>query len=92
MISTEPRSEAAAEPATRLPDAAAWSPAGVRGEDLASDLRDYRGGRLGWADVERGILLSGPSGSGKSAFAAEVAAKAGVDLVLASGAPGDAGA
>lgn len=44
-------------------EAAAW------GHALAIDMADYRAGRITWADVDRGIVLIGPPGVGKSIFA-----------------------
>lgn len=43
--------------------------AGRWGLDLARDLQEFRAGRLRWRDVDRGVLLSGPIGSGKTTFA-----------------------
>lgn len=46
-----------------LGEAAEWAKA------LARDLQDYRAGRILWRDVDRGALLSGPPGCGKTTFA-----------------------
>lgn len=49
-----------------LGEAAEW------GRSLAMDLDDYRAGRIGWGDVDRGALVSGPPGTGKTTFALAV--------------------
>ena len=54
------------------------------GMRVARDLRAFGEGRLPWADVDGGCLLSGPPGCGKSLFARALAATAGVPLVAGS--------
>lgn len=46
-----------------LGDVAKW------GLSLAKDIRDYRNGTISWADVDRGVLVSGAPGTGKTLFA-----------------------
>ncbi|WP_161974252.1 AAA family ATPase [Rhizobium deserti] len=53
---------------------------------LARDLADWKAGRIGWDDVDRGVLLSGPPGSGKTTYAAALAVTCGVPLISASAA------
>ena len=54
------------------------------GESLVADLRDYQAGRLSWNDVNRGILVSGPPGTGKTTFAKTLAATARVHFIATS--------
>ncbi|WP_294642444.1 AAA family ATPase [uncultured Aureimonas sp.] len=68
----------------RLEDLSGYGEAKGIGLDLIADLQAYRDGRLGWRDIDRGMLLAGPPGVGKSFFARVFAHSAGLPLVSAS--------
>jgi hypothetical protein len=61
-----------------MDDAVAW------GMALARDLEAYKLGVLPWSRVDRGCLLSGPPGTGKTIFARSLAATCKVPLVAAT--------
>lgn len=59
-------------------EAAAW------GHTLAIDLADYRAGNITWADIDRGIVLSGPPGVGKTIYARALARTCDVPIYVHS--------
>ncbi|EGY00459.1 Cell division protease ftsH [Nitrospirillum viridazoti Y2] len=70
--------------APRLNDLAGMDEAVAWGQTLARDLDDYRASLIGWESVDRGVLLAGPPGTGKTTFAAALARTCGVPLITGS--------
>jgi hypothetical protein len=69
---------------TRLEDLHGADEAVAWGLGLARDLSDLKAGAISWADVDKGLLISGPPGCGKTTFARALATTCGVPLISAS--------
>lgn len=65
----------------KLSELSGFGPAREWGLRLAEDLRAYRRGDLEWSDIDRGVMLVGAPGTGKSFFARALAAECEVELI-----------
>ncbi|WP_077961240.1 AAA family ATPase [Ensifer adhaerens] len=54
--------------------------------DLSRDIADWRKRSIPWEDVDCGLLLSGPTGTGKTMFASAAARTCGINFMAASSA------
>jgi len=72
------------EHSPRLDELHGYGEAKEWGLQLASDLKQWKAGSLKWSDVDRGLLVSGPPGVGKTIFAKALAATCDVNFVATS--------
>jgi cell division protease FtsH len=68
----------------RLSEMHGLGPAKQWGLDLAADLRAYVAGKLPWSACAKGLLLSGPPGTGKTSYARALSREAGVHFIATS--------
>ncbi|MCZ4287267.1 AAA family ATPase [Hoeflea alexandrii] len=68
----------------RLEDMHGYGEAQTWGLELAQDIADYKNGIISWADVDNGLLLSGPPGCGKTTFASALARTCGMAFIVGS--------
>lgn len=80
LIARDPN--ASSEPS--LADLHGLGPARAWGEALVADLRDYKAGRLPASALDRGALITGAPGVGKTMWARILAKEAGVHFIATS--------
>ncbi|WP_184521758.1 AAA family ATPase [Muricoccus pecuniae] len=84
VLAVATAAQATASPGPGLDGLHGMDKAVAWGRALARDLRAYREGKLAWSAVDRGCVLSGPPGVGKTTFVKRLAAECGVPLIATS--------
>jgi cell division protease FtsH len=78
------RSRDSGRPGPGLDQLEGMSEAKAWGLRLVRDLGDYRAGRIGWADMDRGLLLHGAPGTGKGLFVEALSRSCGMPMIATS--------
>jgi len=68
----------------QLEEAAGYGAARDWGLDLKRDIDDLRAGKIGWSEIDRGVVLHGPPGTGKTLFAQILGQSCGLPTIVSS--------